>query len=71
MQDIQNIPVPDDDSNDPNAGLGSHSNVREDLDNDDETATEDVGNITETESQPTGFENVPRSDSDRTDIERP
>ncbi len=71
MQDVQNIPVPDSDSNEPNEGLGSHSAVREDVDNEHVEQVEDAEDIPSEQNPPTGFEQVPRGGSDRTDIERP
>lgn len=39
MPDVQNIPNPDDTVNENNDGLGSHSDVEQDLDNENADAT--------------------------------
>lgn len=71
MQDVQNIPVPDSDSNEPNEGLGSHSAVQEDVDNENAAQVDDAEAAPTEQNPPTGFEQVSREESDRTDIERP
>lgn len=70
MQDVQNIPVPDSDSNEPNEGFGSHSEIREDVDNEDVEQVEDADDIANKSDVPTGFEQVPRDESERSDMEQ-
>lgn len=67
MQDVQNIPAPDDDTSETNDDFGSHSRVDQDLDNEDIEQPSDAEDIVQEDDPQTGIEQYPDTSGGRGD----
>ncbi len=70
MQDVQNIPNPDVEPNDADEEFGSHSQVEQDLDNDDIEQVDDADDIPQERDVDNGIEQIPNDKNDRTSTEQ-